>query len=122
LDETQLTDAKEEDMEQPQNLVTGILVLLTAKPGVTREQVTKFMPAEIRATVQLYLDGGIRQWYARGDGKGAVFILDCKDVAEAKAVIDRLPLSGENLLDHEFIPIGPLKPLSLLLGGPPQQV
>jgi hypothetical protein len=109
-------------MEQPQNLVTGVLVLLTAKLGVTREQITKFMPAEIRATVRLYLDGGIRQWYARGDGKGAVFILDCKDVAEAKAVIDRLPLSGENVLDHEFIPIGPLKPLGLLLGGPPQQV
>jgi hypothetical protein len=37
-------------------------------------------------------------------------------------MIERLPLSGENLLDHEFIPIGPLKPLGLLLGGPPQQV
>jgi hypothetical protein len=32
------------------------------------------------------------------------------------------PLSGENLLDHEFIPIGPLRPLGLLLGGPPKQV
>jgi hypothetical protein len=42
------------------------------------------MPAGIRATAQLYLDGGIRQWYARGDGKGAVFILDCEDVDEAK--------------------------------------
>jgi hypothetical protein len=85
-------------MEQPMNLTTGVLVLLMAKPGVTREQVMKFMPAEIRATVRLYLDGGIRQWYARGDGKGAVFILACKDVTEAKAMIDRLPLSGENLL------------------------
>ena len=108
-------------MEQPQNLVTGVLVLLTAKPGVTREQVMKFMPAEIRATVQLYLEGGIRQWYVRGDGKGAVFILDCKDVTEAKALIDKLPLSAENLLDHEFISIGPLKPLGLLLGGTPRQ-
>lgn len=108
-------------MEQLQNLVTGVLVLLTAKPGVTREQVMKFMPAEIRATVQLYLEGRIRQWYARGDGKGAVFILDCKDVTEAKALIDKLPLSEGNLLDHEFIPIGPLKPLGLLLGGAPQQ-
>jgi hypothetical protein len=106
-------------MEQQQNLVTGVLVLLTAKPGVAREQVMKFMPAEIRATVRLYLDGKIQQWFARGDGKGAVFILDCKDVAEAEAVINGLPLSGENLLDHEFIPIGPLKPLGLLLGGPP---
>jgi hypothetical protein len=108
--------------EQTKNSTTGVLVLLTAKPGVTREQIKKFMPAEIRATVRLYLDGGIRQWYARGDGKGAVFILDCKDVTEAEAVIDKLPLSGENLLDHEFIPVGPLAPLGLLLGGPPEQV
>jgi hypothetical protein len=107
-------------MEQPQNLVTGVLVLLTAKPGVTREQVMKLMPAEIRETVRLYLEGKVQQWYARGDGKGAVFILDCKDMDEAEAVINGLPLSGEHLLDHEFIPIGPLKPLSLLLNGLPQ--
>jgi hypothetical protein len=100
---------------------TGVLVLLTAKPGVTREQVMKFMPAEIRATVRLYLDGKIRQWYSRGDGKGVVFILDCKDAAEAHSLIDGLPLSGENLMDHEFIPIGPLMPLGALLDGPPPQ-
>jgi hypothetical protein len=119
-DKIHLTHAKEEDMEQPQNLVTGVLVLLTAKPGVTREQVMKLMPAEIRATVRLYLGGKVQQWYARGDGKGAVFILDCKDVAEAEALITGLPLTGENLMDHEFIPVGPLKPLGLLLGAPPQ--
>lgn len=121
LDKNQFAHAKEEDMEQPKTLTTGVLALLTAKPGVTREQVMKFIPAEIRATVRLYLDGSIRQWYSRGDGKGVVLILNCKDVTEAEALIDRLPLSGENLMDHEFIPIGPLVPLGALLGGPPQQ-
>lgn len=100
---------------------TGVLVLLTAKPGVTREQIMKIIPAEIRATVRLYLDGGIREWYSRGDGKGVVFILDCENVTEAEAVVDKLPLSAENLMDHEFIPIGPLMPLGALLGGAPQQ-
>jgi len=99
---------------------TGVLVLVTAKPGVTREQVMKFMPAEIRATVRLYLDGTIQQWYSRGDGKGAVFILDCKDADEAHAVMDGLPLSAENLTDHQFISIGPLIPLGALLAGAPQ--
>ena len=100
---------------------TGVLVLVTAKPGVTREQVIKIMPAELRATVRLYLDGAIRQWYSRGDGKGIVLFLDCKDAAEAHALIDGLPLSAENLVDHQFIPIGPLMPLGVLLGGAPQQ-
>lgn len=44
-----------------------------------------------------------------------VFILNSNDVAEAEGVIDRLPLSGENLLDHQFIPLGPLTPLGGLL-------
>ena len=94
---------------------TGVLVLLTAKPEVTREQIMKIMPAEIRATVRLYLEGTIRQWFSRADGKGAVFILDCDDEAGAHAVMDGLPLATENLMDHEYISIGPLTPLGALL-------
>jgi hypothetical protein len=121
-------------MEQPNSMVevqaqspanapktAGVLVLITAKPGVTREQIMKFMPAEIRATVRIYLQGKIRQWYSRVDGRGVVFILDCKDVAEAHSLIDGLPLSAQKITDHEFIPIGPLMPLGILLGGVPQQ-
>jgi len=50
----------------------------------------KIMPAEIRATVPLYLDGKIQQWFTRGDGRGVIFILNCKDVAEARALIESL--------------------------------
>jgi hypothetical protein len=75
------------------------------------------MPAEIRATVQLYLDGKIREWYAREDGRGAVFLLNTKDVAEATSIMDSLPLAKEDMLDHEYIPVGPLMPLRLLLGS-----
>ena len=112
---TEETKPREQVVEPPRNPTTGVLVLLTVKPGVTREQVMKFMPSEIRATVRLYLEGGIQQWYSRADGRGIVLILNCNDVAEAEAVIDRLPLSGENLLDHQFIPIGPLAPLRALV-------
>jgi 16S rRNA G1207 methylase RsmC len=44
---------------------TGVLVILTAKSGVTREQVMAVMPAEVRATVQLYIGGKIREWFSR---------------------------------------------------------
>jgi hypothetical protein len=77
------------------------------------------MPAEIRATVKLYLDGKIRQWYSKGDGRGVVVFLDVKTVDEAHAIIDAMPLSKENLMDHEYIPVGPLMPLTALLGGGP---
>ena len=98
---------------------TGVFALLKAKPGVTRERVMAIMPAEIRATVQLYLEGKIREWYAREDGRGAVFLLNARDVAEASSIMESLPLAKEDMLDHEYIPVGPLMPLRLLLGGAP---
>lgn len=103
----------------PSPKTTEVMVVLTAKQGVTRQQIMKLMPAEIRATVKLYLDGTIRQWYSRGDGKGAIFLINAKTVDEANAVIETMPLSKENLVDHEYIPVGPLLPLAALIGGPP---
>ena len=95
----------------------GVFALLKAKPGVTREQVMAIMPAEIRATVQLYLDGKIREWYAREDGRGGIFLLNADDVADAESIMESLPLAKENLLDHEYIPVSPLMPLRLLIGS-----
>ena len=97
---------------------TGVMVILTVKAGVTREQVMAVMPAEIRQTVQLYLNGKIREWFSRGDGRGAVFLLDSRDVAEAQAIMEGLPLAKQDLVDHEYIAVGPLLPLRLLMANP----
>ena len=97
---------------------TGVMVILTVKTGVTREQVMAVMPTEVRQTVQLYVNGKIREWFSRTDGRGAVFLLDTRDVAEAHAIMEGLPLAKQNLLDHEYIAIGPLLPLRLLLASP----
>jgi len=99
----------------PQPKITGVMMILSPKPGVTPEQVMKIMPAEIRATVPLYLDGKIQQWFTRGDGRGVIFLLNCKDEAEARALMEGLPLSKEGLVDEQFIPVGPLMPLGILL-------
>src|SRR5262245_55062169 len=108
--------------DAPSLRTTEVMVILTARQGVTRQQIMNIMPAEIRATVKLYLDGKIRQWYSRGDGKGVIFLIDAKTVEEAHAVIDAMPLSKENLMDHEYIPVGPLLPLTALIGtGPARQ-
>lgn len=99
--------------------ITDIMVILTAREGVTRQQIMKVLPAEIRATVKLYLDGKIRQWYSRGDGRGVIIFIDAKTVDEARAIVDAMPLSKENLADHQYIPVGPLMPLAGLIGGQP---
>jgi hypothetical protein len=96
----------------------AVLTTLTVKSDVDRAQLLKVMPDEVRDTVKLYLDGKIQQWYARSDGKGVVFILNCSTVAEAKALTETLPLSKNKLADFEYVPLGPLTPLRFLLTEP----
>jgi ABC-type tungstate transport system permease subunit len=98
--------------------VTGVLTTLTVKSDIDRAQVAKVMPSEVRETMKMYLDGKISQWYARSDGKGVVFILNCASVAEAKALTDTLPLSKNNFATFEFIALTPLTPLRMLLSDP----
>jgi len=100
---------------------TEVFVILTPKQGVTPQQIMALIPSEIRATVNLYLDGKIREWYSRGDGKGAIFLVDAKTEDEARAVMETLPLAKEQLMNHEYIPVGPLMPLRALMGAGAQQ-
>jgi hypothetical protein len=97
---------------------TAVLVNLTIKPDVDRARVTATLPDEVRATVQLYLEGKIQQWYGRSDGRGVIFILNAATVADAKAFTDQLPLSKAGLANFEFTPLGPLTPLRALIAPP----
>lgn len=100
---------------------TEVLVIETPKQGVTVQQIMSVLPAEIRATVKLYLDGKIRQWYSRGDGKGVLFFVQAQTEAEARVIIESLPLAKEQLMNHQYIPVGPLMPLRMLMGTETQQ-
>jgi hypothetical protein len=93
---------------------TAVLVILTPKQGVTPHQIMAVIPDEIRATVRLYLDGKIREWYSRSDGKGVIFLVDAKTEDEARGLMETLPLAKQQLMDHEYIPVGPLMPLKAL--------
>src|SRR5438309_5294474 len=100
---------------------TAVLVIQTPKQGVTVQQVMAVIPDEIQATVKLYLDGKIREWYSRGDGKGVIFLVDAKTEDEARAIMETLPLAKEQLMDHQYIPVGPLMPLMALMGAGAQR-
>lgn len=104
-----------------QPATTGVMVILTVKQGVTRQQIMAVMPSEVRATVELYLEGKIRQWYSRSDGRGVIFLLDVKTEDAARAMMDGLPLAKAELMDHEYIPVGPLMPLRILTGSGAQR-
>jgi hypothetical protein len=96
---------------------TAVLVIETPRQGVTPQQIMAVIPEEIRATVKLYLDGKIREWYSRGDGKGVVFLVEATTEDEARAVMETLPLAKEQLMDQQYIPVGPLMPLRALNPG-----
>jgi hypothetical protein len=98
--------------------ITAVLVNLTIAPDVDRTQVMKVMPDEVRATVKLYLDGKISQWYSRSDGRGVMFIMNSTSVADAKASMDELPLAKAKLATFEFTALGPLTPLRALIAPP----
>ena len=100
---------------------TAVMVIQTPKKGVTPAQIMAVIPEEIRATVKLYLDGKIREWYSRGDGKGVIFMVDAKTEEEARAIMETLPLAKEQLMDDQYIPVGPLMPMRALLGSAAQQ-
>ena len=93
---------------------TAVLVIQTPRQGVTAKQVMAVIPEEIQATVRLYLDGKIREWYSRGNGKGVIFLVEAKTEDEARALMEALPLAKEQLMDTEYIPVGPLMPLRAL--------
>ena len=93
---------------------TAVLVIQSPKQGVTFQQVMAVIPDEIQATVKLYLNGKIREWYSRGNGKGIIFLLDVKTEDEARALMETLPLAKAQLMDTEYIPVGPLMPLKTL--------
>jgi hypothetical protein len=102
----------------PPSPTTEVLATLTINKDVARSDLLKILPEEVRATVRLYLEGKIQQWYGRADGTGVVFILNCTNVAEAQALTDQLPLAKNHLATFAFIALTPLTPLRALLAEP----
>lgn len=115
-----LTFASSLFAQSPAAQTNQVLAILTVKDGVSRDQLAKVLPTEVRETVQMYLDGKIQQWFSRGDGKGVVFVLESKSVEEAKGLMESLPLSKAKLVTFDYMTLGPLTPLRLLLASPPQ--
>jgi hypothetical protein len=102
----------------PSGPVTAVMAVLTVRTDADQAQRAKVMPDEVRATVKLYLDGKIQQWYAKADGRGVMFIFNCSTVAEAKALTDELPLVKGKFASFEFTALTPLMPLQYLMGTP----
>ena len=94
-----------------------IMAIGTLKP-LTPEQQRQYMPTEVPATLQLYLDGKMEQFWLRDNNAGVIFLMTVDSVKEADALLKAMPLGGAGLLTFELMTVGPLTPLGMLMPPP----
>ena len=82
---------------------------------LTGEQRQAYMPKEVPATLQLYLDGKIEQFWLRDQEQGVIFLLNIGSLEEADQMLNAMPLGGADLLTFDLMPVGPLAPLGMLI-------
>jgi muconolactone delta-isomerase len=83
--------------------------------ALSPEQQQTYMPSEVPATLQLYLDGKMEQFWLQDQKKGVIFLMNVDSVDEADQLLKNLPLGRANLLTFDLLPVGPLLPLGLLM-------
>ena len=88
---------------------------ITKQP--TPERQAELMSKEVPATLQLYLDAKIEQFWFRQDAPGVLFLMNVESVEQAKATIEALPLVTGGYAKYDFMQVGPLAPLGLLIQG-----
>ena len=91
-----------------------VMAIGTLKP-LTVEERQRYLPDEVPATLQLYLNGKMEQFWLRENESGVIFLMNVDSVEEADGLLKGLPLGQANLLTFDLLPIGPLLPLGMLL-------
>ena len=91
-----------------------VMAIGTLKP-LTPEDRQRYLPDEVPATLQLYLDGKMEQFWLRDGEAGVIFLMSVDSVEEADKLLKALPLGRADLLTFDLMPIGPLLPLGMLM-------
>lgn len=93
-----------------------VFALYSLKAPLTPEQRKEHMAQEVPATLRLYLEGKIEQFWFR-ENAGPIFLMNVESVDQARTTLDRLPLVASKLATFELMPVSPLLPLGLLIQG-----
>ncbi len=95
-----------------------VMAVGTLKP-LSQEQRQQYLPKEVPATLQLYLDGKMEQFpvLLREKEAGVIFLMSVDSVDEADKLLKSLPLGQANLLTFDLMQIGPLLPLGMLMAA-----
>ncbi|HEY4296591.1 MAG TPA: hypothetical protein VGM85_08970 [Paraburkholderia sp.] len=93
-----------------------VFAIASAQPTLTPEKIQQHMPNEVPATLKLYLEGKVEQFWFR-EKAGPIFLMNVESVEQAKATLDALPLVADGLMSYELLPVGPLAPLGMLIAN-----
>ena len=93
-----------------------VFAIATPKPTLTPAKLQQYMPAEVSATLQHYLDGTVEQFWFR-EKLGPIFLMNVESVEQAKESLAELPLVANDLMTYEVFLVTPLSPLRLLIHG-----
>ena len=66
------------------------------------EEFAPHLAAETNHVLRLFADEKIREIYGRADGKGAVLVLEAEDEADAKHMLDGLPMAKLGLIRFDI--------------------
>jgi hypothetical protein len=93
-----------------------VFAIASIPSNVTIEEVRARLPDEAPATLKLYLEGKIEQFWLR-EGRGPIFLMNVATVDEARGILGALPLVAQGLMTYEYMPVTTLSPLRMLIQG-----
>jgi hypothetical protein len=93
-----------------------VMAIASASAALTPDLIQQHLPNEVPATLKLYLDGKVEQFWFR-EKAGPIFLMNVESLDDAQATLNKLPFVADKLMTYELLPIGPLKPLATLIQG-----
>lgn len=70
---------------------------------------------EEQATLRLYLNGQVEQFWLREDGNGIVLLMSAGTREEVADIVRKLPYAQANVIKFDLIPVGPMMSFVRLL-------
>jgi hypothetical protein len=77
-----------------------VFAIASIPSNVALEEVRKHLPDEVPATLKLYLDGKVEQFWFR-ENMGPIFLMNVATLDEAKGILGSLPLRGGHEISGE---------------------
>lgn len=90
------------------------IALEVENPTATAADFEPHLQNEARCVWELEQQGMIREAYFRADQHTAVLVLECENLAQARALTDSFPLARQGLIHFDIIPLIPYSGLSRL--------